>query len=395
MKFAVILPDGAHDVPLAALGGLTPLAAARHPHLDEVVRAGQIGRTVTIPAGFTPGTDVGTLSLFGYDPHVHYSGRAPIEAAAKHLAVRPDQLVFRCNFVVVREGVMRDNTGGHITQDEADALVAALQEELADQGCTVVAGVTYRNLLLLDDAADLDISCAPPHDILDQPIAGHLPRGGGAARLLSLTARADAIVARHPVNARRRERGQEPISGIWLWGQGRPTQCRAFSDRFGLRAAAITAVDILRGLAVLTGMDLIEVPGATGFLDTDYDAKGRAAVAALDSWDLVIVHVEAADEAAHMGNAAEKVRALERIDEAVVGPVLARLRQFSAWRILVAADHATLTTTRGHSAIPPLFAWAGTGIPAEGRGGFDEASAESGGLWIREGHRLMEMFLAE
>ncbi len=393
MKYAIVLPDGASDEPLERLGGRTPLEAARHPHLDWIARNGRLGRAVTIPDGFTPGTDVGTLSLLGYDPHIYYSGRAPLEAAAKGLQVRPDQMIFRCNFVTVLNGLMKDNTAGHITQVEADALIAVLNEAFRADGCEFHSGVTYRNLMLLSDAGAMKLTCAPPHDIIDRPVDIHAPTGNGADRVGGIQKRAEAIVARHPVNALRRERGALPVTGIWLWGQGRPVPFESYASRFGPRAAVITAVDILRGLATLMGMQRIEVPGATGYIDTDYDAKGKAAVRALDEYDMIIVHVEAADEAAHMGSAEEKVKALSMIDSAVVGPLIERLRGESAWRILAAADHATLTRTRGHSALPPVFAFAGTGIPAVEKGPFTEPAAEAAGFLIRDGFRLMGEFL--
>ena len=393
MKYAIVLPDGAADDPLAQLDGRTPLEAARIPHMDWVAEHGRLGRYVTIPEGFTPATDVGTLSVLGYDPHADYSGRAPIEAAAKGLAVRPDQLVFRCNFVTILDGRMKDNTAGHIAQEEADALLAAVGVELAGEGCEFHAGVSYRNLMLLADAAELSLRCAPPHDIIGQPIADRLPAGAGSERVTRIMERAGTVIAAHPVNAARRARGRDPVTGVWLWGQGRPTPLEPFASRFGPRAAVITGVDILRGMARLMGMTVLEVPGATGYIDTDYAAKGRAALRALDDFDLVVVHVEAADEAAHMGDAGEKVRALERMDEAIVGPLLERLARGPAWRILVAVDHPTLTTTRAHSAIPPLFAFVGTGVEAVGRAPYTEIAAERGGWWVRPAHQLMPLFL--
>jgi 2,3-bisphosphoglycerate-independent phosphoglycerate mutase len=393
MKYAIVLPDGAADEPLAQLGGKTPLEAARIPHMDRVAERGRLGRFVTIPEGFTPATDVGTLSVLGYDPHACYSGRAPIEAAAKGLSARPDQLIFRCNFVTIRDGLMKDNTAGHIAQAEADALIAALQRELADEGCEFHAGVTYRNLMLLADAAELKLRLAPPHDIIDQPVAAHAPQGSGVERVARVLDRARAVIAGHEVNRQRREQGRDPVTDIWLWGQGRPALLEPFATRFGVRAAVITGVDILRGMARLMGMEIIEVPGATGYIDTNYAGKGDAAVRALDRLDMIIVHVEAADESAHMGDAGEKVKALERIDEAVVGPLLERLAREPKWRMLVAADHPTLTATRGHSAIPPLFAFAGSGIEAVGRAPFTEPAAERGGYWIKPAHDLMDVFL--
>lgn len=393
MKYAIILPDGAADEPLPELGGRTPLEAARTPHMDWVALNGRAGRIVTIPEGFTPGTDVGTLSVMGYDPRVYYSGRAPIEAAAKGLAVRPDQLIFRCNFVTILDGLMKDNTGGHIHQEETDALIADLDAALKDEGCEFHAGVTYRNLMLLSDAAGLELRCAPPHDILDQPVAAHQPQGAGVERIARIGERARALLAGHAVNRARAKAGRPPVTDIWLWGQGRPVRFEPFAERFGPRGAVITGVDILRGFARLMGMGVIDVPGATGYIDTNYAGKGEAAVRALDDLDLIVAHVEAADESAHMGSPAEKVKALERIDELVVGPLLRKLQAAGDWRMLVAVDHPTPCTTRGHSAEPPLFAYAGSGVPAAERVPFTEAGAARGGRWVREGHRLMGEFL--
>jgi 2,3-bisphosphoglycerate-independent phosphoglycerate mutase len=393
MKYAVILPDGAHDLPLPELGGSTPLEVARIPHMDRVARTGRLGRFVTVPDGFTPATDVGTLSLLGYDPHVYYTGRAPLEAAAKGLQVRPDQLILRCNFVEIGDGLMKDNTAGHIAQEEADALVAALNTELADEGCDLYAGVSYRNLMLLADAADLQFQAAPPHDIINQPVAQHAPRGDGVERITRLMDRARGVIAAHEVNRRRRALGKAPVTDIWLWGQGRPTVLEPFAERFGPRAAVITGVDIMRGMGRLMGMEIIEVPGATGFIDTNYAGKGAYAIDALDRLDMIIVHVEAADESAHMGKADEKVKALERIDEHIVGPLFERITREQEWRMLVAADHPTLTSTRGHSSIPPLFAFCGTGIEAVERAPFTEAEAERGGYWITPAHDLMRVFV--
>lgn len=394
MKYAIVLPDGAADDSLSQLGGKTPLEVARIPNMDWVARNGRLGRFVTIPDGFTPATDVGTLSVLGYDPHVYYSGRAPLEAAAKGLPVRSDQMIFRCNFVTIRDGLMKDNTAGHIPQPEADALIADLNAELAGDGCEFHAGVTYRNLMLLSDAAELELRCAPPHDILDQPISAHLPAGPGVERVIRIMDRARARIAGHAVNRQRRESGREPVTDIWLWGQGRPARLESFTSRFGPAAAVITGVDILRGMARLMGMKVIEVPGATGYIDTNYAGKGAAAVRALEELEMIVVHVEAADESAHMGNAEEKVKALERIDEAIVEPLLRKLRENAEWRILVAVDHPTPCTTRGHSAVPPLFAFAGTGIAAVERAPFTEAAADRGGYWVRPGHQLMSVFLA-
>jgi 2,3-bisphosphoglycerate-independent phosphoglycerate mutase len=394
MKYAVILPDGASDEPLPQLGGRTPLEAAAIPHMDWVARNGRLGRVVTIPPGFTPGTDVGTLTLMGYDPRTYYSGRAPIEATARGLATTPDQLIFRCNFVHLAEGRMRDFTAGHIAQADAEALIAALNEAVfPGECCAFHAGVSYRNLMFLADAGGMDLDLAPPHDIADQPVDRHQPRGRGRERVMAIMDRARGLLADHPVNRRRRALGEAWATDIWLWGQGVQVPLPGLRQRFGLRGSMITAVDILRGLAVGMGMDLVHVPGATGYIDTDYEAKGRAAVQALEDHDVVMVHVEAPDEAAHQGMAEEKARSLERIDQAVVGPLLEALRAQGEFRILVAPDHATRVVDKAHNGAPPPFCYAGTGVgPGSGRP-FTEAEAAAAGVMIDPGHTLMDEFL--
>ena len=393
MKYVIILPDGAADEPLEQLEGRTPLEAARIPNMDWICGHGRIGRAVTVPDGFTPATDVATLSVFGYDPVRYYTGRAPLEAAARGLTVGPEGVIFRCNFVTVVDGKMKDFTAGHIPQDETDRLIADLNTLFTGEPLTFHAGVSYRNLLIAEGVGDLDVRCAPPHDIPDQPVADHRPQGKGAAFVEPIMARAAEMIGGHEINDRRRAEGREPVTGIWLWGQGRPTALPLFADRFGCRGAVITGVDIIRGIAVCMGMKLIEVPGATGYIDTNYVGKGAAAVEALKEYDVVVAHVEAPDEAGHLGDAEEKVLALERVDERVVGPLLEAVRKHDRWRMLVIPDHPTPVTTRAHSSVPPPWCYAGSGVePASGRP-FCEREAESEGLMIEPGHTLIDEFM--
>ncbi len=394
MKYVIILPDGASDEPLPQLAGKTPLEAAHIPHMDSIAREGRLGRIVTIPEGFGAGTDAGTLTLMGYDPRRYHTGRAPMEALAQQLSAAPDQLIFRCNFVNITDGKMKDFTAGHISQPDADALIAALNAAIfPGETCTFHAGVSYRNLLLVSHSSTMKLQSQPPHDITDQPVAGYWPKGEGQERVKAIMDRAAEVLADHPVNLRRREQGEDWATNIWLWGQGTPMKLETLEARYGLRGATITAVDIIRGIALGMGMDLIEVPGATGYIDTDYDAKGRAALEALDRYDVVVVHVEAPDEAAHQGMAEEKTRSLERIDEAIVGPLLAKLKTLGDYRILVAPDHATLVRTKGHHAEPPPFCYAGTGVAAGTARDFSEREAIASGALLDPGHTLLDAFL--
>lgn len=393
MKYAIILPDGAADEPLADLGGRTVLEAARTPALDELARTGAVGTLCTVPPGYTPGSDVATLSVLGNDPAEYYCGRAPLEAAARGLPVGPRDLVFRCNFVTIADGLMRDFTAGHIAQAQASRLIAELNRHFAGEPVEFHEGVQYRHLLILREVGDLDCRCTPPHDIPDQPVERYAPTGRDAAQVKELMQRVRGLLAGHEVNAVRRELGENPATDIWLWGQGRVKPLPTLAQRFGLTGASIAAVDLIRGITTLMGFSQIDVPGATGYLDTDYAGKGAAAVRALDDCDIVCVHIEAPDEAGHLGNVQEKLRAIERVDTHVVGPLAERLRRSPDWRILVAPDHPTPVAKRTHTADPPPFLVAGSGIAASGADGLHERAAHAGGWRVSPGHGLLPAWI--
>lgn len=394
MKYAIILPDGSADEPTPELSDRTPLEAAQIPYMDSIVETGRIGTVRTVPDGFTPGSDVATMSLLGYDVRKHYTGRAPIEAVAQNVRLRPEDVIFRCNLVNITNGEMTDFTAGHIQTAEAERIIDDLNSGLKDTGAVFHRGVSYRNLMVLDDPEGLEVACMPPHDIPNEPVAHYQPKGKGAARIIDIMRRASEIVAGHVVNQARRELGETPANAVWLWGQGVVPIMPRFRQRFGVRGAAIAAVDLIRGLGKLLGWTLIDVPGATGYLDTDYGAKGKYAVEALDEYDLIAVHIEAPDEAGHMGDAKEKVKALERIDEHIVGPLLEKLRTFDRWRILVAPDHPTPVVKRTHTATPPPFCMTGSDISrVVGAERFTERLARASDLHIEAGHELMEYFL--
>ena len=329
MKYAIIIPDGCADEPQASLGGKTPLQAAHFfkPHMDHIARMGVVGRSNNVPEPLTPASDVATLSLFGYDPLVVYTGRAPLETAAMGIALRPQDWAVRCNLVNVENETMRDFTAGHITSEEGRQLIDALKASLGSPQLEFHAGVSYRNILVYRGEVPApftkETKTQPPHDIPDRPIADHLPKGPGSDLLRDLMERSRAVLREHPVNQARRAKGK-PATQIWLWGQGKAPSLRPFAEVYGKRGAILSAVDLVRGVGVLLGWTRIDVPGATGYLDTDYAAKGRYGVAALADHDLVCVHVEAPDEASHEGKADAKVKALEEIDRHIVGPVSLR-----------------------------------------------------------------------
>ena len=407
MKYAIVIPDGAADLPQAALGGRTPLQAAQTPALDRLAARGRVGLTNHVPDGLPPGSEVACMSLLGYDPLRFFTGRAPLEAAAQGITLGPDDWAVRCNLVTIGSapsgGIMEDFTAGHVSTAEATDLLAAAQRGLANDFPEIahdwqfLPGVSYRNLLVHrghPGVAPLaeDLRTTPPHDLMDRCVADSFPRGTGSRLLGEIMARSGTWLADHPVNAARRAAGLRPATHLWLWGAGRAPALPAFRQAYGVDAVMITAVDLLRGLAALAAWRRIEVPGATGYLDTDYAAKGRYAVAALGGAELVCVHVEAPDEASHQGDAAEKVRALERIDADIVAPLAAALEGVPH-RILVCPDHPTLLSTKTHSRGTVPFVMAGTGVAASGAGRYDEGAALGTGQRIEPGWRLMGEFL--
>ncbi len=402
MKYVIVIPDGCADEPVPALGGLTPLQAAKLPNMDRVARLGVVGLSNNVPASLTPASDVATLSLFGYDPLKVYTGRAPLETAAMGIALGPNDWAIRCNLVSVPDGTMKDFTAGHISSDDGGPLIRALHEhlggkEVAGGVLEFHAGVQYRNILVWRgqgaESPFAGMKTQPPHDIPDRPVSDYLPQGAGREILVSLMEASKPILAAHPVNRRRIAEGKTPATQIWLWGQGKAPVVRPFRETYGPKGAIISAVDLVRGVGVLLGWHRIDVPGATGYLDTDYTAKGRAAIAALKDFDLVCVHVEAPDEASHEGRADEKVKALERIDADIVGPLLDALPSHGDWRILVEPDHRTTLATRAHAYGAVPFAAAGTGIASRGQTAYDEPTAAAGDLAFDPGFQLMPWFL--
>jgi 2,3-bisphosphoglycerate-independent phosphoglycerate mutase len=391
-KYAIIVPDGAADDPQEQLGGKTPLEAAETPNMDRISSEGRQGLVRTVPQGMEPGSDVAQMSLLGYDPRRYYSGRAPVEAAARGIPLGPADWVFRCNMVTIADGKMADHSAGHISTEEASGLVADLSKQIHDDRISLHAGVGYRHLLVFR-GIDFDVRTYPPHDCIGTPVEKILPRGKGADLLIQLINQSQQLFAGHEINKIRQDLGENQVSSIWLWGQGKQTRLDSFRKRFGLRGVAITAVDLVRGLAKLVGFDLIEVPGATGFTDTNYAGKGQAAIKALDDYDLVFVHVEAPDEAGHEGNLAAKKKAIEEVDKHVVGPVLQALEKYDTWRILVLPDHPTPVQGGAHSAAPVPFAMAGPGVAGVLHLGFGETNAAKSGLRIENGCDLMEYFL--
>lgn len=401
MKYALIIPDGCADFPVDALGGKTPLQAADLPAMDAIAREGLVGVSDNTPAHLPAGSEVANMALFGYDPNRYFTGRAPIEAAARGIELGPDDWAIRCNTVTIENQVMVDFTAGHVSTEESRRLLESMQVAVGAKPWEFVPGVSYRNLLIYRGTAGTpspfsnDTKTRAPHDLTDLSVADEYPRGPGCDWLSDLMQRSAELLPDHPVNADRLARGLRPVTHLWLWGLGKTPTLQAFQKRFGVRGAMITAVDLLRGLAALVGWDRIEVPGATGYLDTDYAAKGRWAVEALQRYDIVCVHVEAPDEASHEGRVDEKVKALESIDRHVVGPIHEALKQHGDYRILVTPDHPTPVSTKKHSHGWVPFAACGRGIAKRGCSGYDESSAIASKVQFANGWELMPRFVSQ
>lgn len=398
MKYAIIIPDGCADEPQESLGGRTPLEAADVPAMDAVAAAGVVGRACHTPEALPPGSDVANLSLFGYNPLEHFTGRAPLEAAAQGIELGPDDWAVRCNLVTIENQVMVDFTAGHITNEDGAELIRSLQERLGSDRLSFHPGVSYRNLLVYRGAGEsppfsADTRTIPPHDLTDKSVLDSYPRGPGSNLLNHLMTESIAIFANHPVNQRRRQAGKLPATNIWLWGQGSAPRLQPFAARYGIRGAMITAVDLLRGLAKFLGWKRIDVPGATGYTDTDYAAKGRHAVQALEETDLVCVHVEATDEASHEGDTEAKIKALEAVDRNIVAPVFEALKKYGDYRILVTPDHPTPLRTKTHSHGRVPWAMAGSDIEPDAARHYSETVSASSALVFAEGWRLMDFFM--
>ncbi len=391
-KYAIIIPDGAADEPLEQFDNKTVLEAAQIPNMDKVSTLGRQGLVRTVPVDMEPGSDVAQMSLLGYDPQRYYTGRAPIEAVARNIRLSTDDWIFRCNLITIADGKMADHSAGHISTAEAGKLVKELDEQLGNEQIRFHTGVSYRHLLVFK-GLDFDIRTYPPHDHIGKAIEKILPRGKGAELLIDLMARSQQLFTNHDINKVRKDLGENQVSSIWLWGQGKRAQMERFQKRFGLKGVTITAVDLVKGLSKLIGFDLINVPGATGFIDTNYQGKASAAIEALKEYDIVFIHIEAPDEASHNGNAEMKKKAVEQIDKYIVGPVLEALQGYESWRILVMPDHPTPIRNCAHSSEPVPFAMAGDNISGILHTTFSEANAAKSGFRIDKGFELMEYFL--
>jgi 2,3-bisphosphoglycerate-independent phosphoglycerate mutase len=402
MKYVIIVGDGMADYPVQSLGGKTPLMAARTPHMDFMAGQGEIGLVRTVPEGFNPGSEIANLSIFGYDPIRYYSGRGPLEAASLGVQLFDNDIAFRCNLVTLKfQGdkiVMEDFSAGHIKNDEAREVILDLNKEMGTKEIQFFSGVSYRHLMVLKNGAAKflnleNLKLTPPHDIIGKEITAFLPQR--CDPILALMTKSQSLLKNHPVNIARKGKGLLPANSIWLWGQGRSPRMITLKERFGMDGFVISAVHLIKGIGILAGLEVLEVPGITGYFDTNYDGKARYALKGLREKDFVYIHVEAPDEAGHMGDLQLKIEAIEAFDEKIVGAILKGMKDFKRHKVLVLPDHPTPLSVRTHTADPvPYVIYSNEAGAKTGDGKtFDEVSAGLSGISFKRGFELIERFL--
>ncbi len=398
MKYIVLVCDGMSDYPIAELNQRTPLEAAKTPHMDFIAKHGRLGRVKTVPLGFSPGSDVAQISIFGYDPKKYYTGRGPLEAANLGVELEEDDVAFRCNLVTVSGDKLTDYSAGHISSKEATILVKFIDQNLGTNRIKFYPGISYRHLMVVKRGAEghfQDLRCVPPHDISGKKISGHLPKGDAGAALINLMEESRKILEKHEINLVRVDLKENPANMIWLWGQGKRPAMPKFSDKYGIEGSVISAVDLIKGLGKILGLKVINVPGATGYYDTDYAAKATAAIKSLEDNDFVFVHVEAADEAGHNGDLREKITAIERFDQLVLGNILKVFKQKRNFRIMVLPDHATPVALKTHVGDAVPLGIFGQDIVARGFLNYSEKEAQKSDLYFEQGYKLMDYFIKE
>ncbi|MBU4305927.1 MAG: cofactor-independent phosphoglycerate mutase [Candidatus Omnitrophica bacterium] len=398
MKYIVFVPDGMADYPLEELGNRTPLEVARTPNMDFLAQNGKIGTASFVPKGMTPGSDVANLAIFGYDPEKYFSGRAPLEAINLGVELGEKDIAFRCNFITEENGLLIDYSAGHISTKEAQVLIKVLNRRIPDKTIRFYPGVSYRHLMVINDASEelLKLKCYPPHDIMGKKIADCLPQGKACTEILGIMQQSKDILNEHEINLVRIDLKENPANMIWLWGQGKKIVLPSFRKKYGVSGSVISAVDLIKGIGRAIGLTPIDVPGATGYYDTDYEAKARYALDSLKRNDFVFIHVEAPDEAGHNGDVRAKIAAIENFDRLVIGTVLNTYNVgIDPLRILLMPDHPTPISLRTHTADPVCFLIFGTGIAKDEFIWYNENEAKKSRLVFSNGYELMDCFIKQ
>lgn len=401
MKYIVIVGDGMSDRPLPELNDHTPLEIAKIPNLNFLAKNGAVGQAYTIPKGMEAGSDVANLSILGYNPAKYYCGRGSVEAANLGIKLGDSDVAFRCNLITAGEDILIDYSAGHISTKEAEVLIKFVDKKIGTETIKFYPGISYRHIVVFKSnvdfqAADLmKVKCTPPHNITGKSVSQNLPKGKHKDILIKLMESSRHVLEQHEINKVRIDLGENPANMIWLWGQGQAPSMPSFMDEFGITGSVISAVDLIKGLGRIIGLDSINVPGATGYYDTDYAAKGRYAVNSLLDKDFVFVHVEAPDEAGHNGDLRAKIGAIENLDKFVVGPALEYAKSKKDVRILVMPDHATPISIKTHASDPVPFVIYGSNVKKQEISVFSEKASATSKLIFEEGFKLLKYFIKE
>ena len=395
MKYVVVIGDGMADVPLKELNGETPLQRAEIPNMDTIASNGVSGMLKTVPNQMLPGSDVANLSIMGYNPTEYYTGRGPLEAASVGAQMEEGDVAFRCNFITEDSGILTDFNAGHISTIEASELIETLNQKFYLHG-KFHLGTSYRHVFLIKDEQSALLESTPPHDVVGESIEENLLKPSldkNAALLNKIMIESRKILKNHPVNERRIADGKKPANMIWLWGQGVKPSIPTFKDKYGLKGATITGVDLVKGLGIYMGLTNVHVPGATGYYDTDYCGKAKNALEALETHDLIFIHVEAPDEAGHAGDIKEKILAIERIDKRILGKLLDELPSFNDYSISILPDHPTPITLKTHTSDPVPYSMCSTSNSSDDILKYDEYSASKGSMGIKAGYKFIKNFI--
>lgn len=403
MKYLVMLCDGMADEPNEALGNSTPMEKANKPCMDSLAAKAEVGIVKTVAEGLKPGSDVANLSVLGYEPAVYYSGRSPLEAASIGIDLKDTDVTLRCNLVTLSDDedyenkTILDYCADDISSEEAKILIEYIQEKLGNDVFRFYPGVSYRHCLVWSNGNPHPGVLTPPHDITGKVITDYIPKGEAVDELYDLMKKSYDLLKDHPVNQARIARGKRPANSIWLWGEGTKPLLDNFSEKFGIKGSMISAVDLLKGIAICAGMNSVDVDGATGYLDTNFDGKCKAAIEEFKNGaDLVYVHVEAPDECGHRGEIENKVKAIEMIDEHILGPVVEFLKGYDDFAVLVCPDHPTPLSTRTHTSTPvPYLIYDSKNEINSGVKVFCEKEARETGNYIEKGFTMMNYFLTK
>lgn len=402
MKYLVLLIDGMADLPIEKLDGKTPLEAAQTPCMDELASKSELGIVHVTPDGCKGGSEIGNMSIMGYDPRKFLTGRSPLEAASIGIDMAEDDLALRCNLVCLSEPepyekkIMEDYSSGEITTEEADELICAVNKEFKSDFCEFYTGISYRHCLILHHATD-HMSFTPPHNITGKCIEDYLPQGDYHEQFLDMMRKSNQLLSEHPVNIKRKEKGLRPANSIWLWGQGRKMSLPSFQERHGIRGAVVTAVDLIKGIAVCAGMKIYEVEGATGTVHTNFDGKAQAGIRAFEEGaDLLYMHLEAPDECGHQADIEGKVRSAELIDEKILRPLYDYLKTCGEdFAILITPDHPTPLSTRAHSSDDVPYLLYQSTKEQSGVGPYCERVCKTTGHYVKDGFEILDKMIQE